>query len=213
MKWSASFLDAKCCTSGPGSRPRAASKRQPEAVARTEGRSPRVPAGRVAPTGRGSGSGTESAGAGARRGERYQRPRRRVGAKLQALLAMLALASPHPVSDDRLIEELWGEDQPANPANSLQAQVSQLRRLLGREVVARRSPGYALAVEPDAVDAHRLEVLVEQARRAAADGDHRGAAQHCRSALDLVRDLLPGDLPTTRSPGSGRSPRGGVPRR
>ena len=50
------------------------------------------------------------------------------GTKLQSLLAMLALAAPHPVSDDRLLEELWGDDQPAKPANALQALVSNLRR-------------------------------------------------------------------------------------
>ena len=59
------------------------------------------------------------------------------GVKLQSLLAMLALAAPHPVSDDRLLEELWGDDQPRNPANALQALVSTLRRLLGRDVVVR----------------------------------------------------------------------------
>ena len=37
------------------------------------------------------------------------------GVKLQALLALLALAVPHAVSNDRLIEELWGDDQPGQP--------------------------------------------------------------------------------------------------
>ncbi|HEX2577217.1 MAG TPA: BTAD domain-containing putative transcriptional regulator [Aquihabitans sp.] len=116
------------------------------------------------------------------------------GAKLQALLAMLALAVPNPVSDDRLIEELWGDDQPANPANSLQAQVSQLRRVLGREVVARRGPGYALRMDPLDVDAGHLDALVAQARAAAADGDHRGAAQRYRAALALVRGPILANL-------------------
>jgi DNA-binding SARP family transcriptional activator len=66
--------------------------------------------------------------------------------------------------------------------------------VLGRDVVARRGPGYALVVEPDAVDAHRLEHLIEQARAAADGGDHRGAAQHYRSALALVRGPILGDL-------------------
>ena len=60
------------------------------------------------------------------------------GVRLQSLVAMLALGVPHPVSDDRLVEGLWGEDQPANPANALQALVSQLRRLIGRTAVERR---------------------------------------------------------------------------
>ncbi|MET0577269.1 MAG: helix-turn-helix domain-containing protein, partial [Ilumatobacteraceae bacterium] len=55
------------------------------------------------------------------------------GVKLQSLLAMLALAVPHAVSDDRLLEELWGDDPPGNPANALQALVSSLRRVTGRD--------------------------------------------------------------------------------
>src|SRR4051812_9881188 len=60
------------------------------------------------------------------------------GSKLQALVALLALAAPHSVSDDRLIDELWGDASLANPANALQAQVSQLRRVLGRDAVTRQ---------------------------------------------------------------------------
>ncbi|HEV7720352.1 MAG TPA: AfsR/SARP family transcriptional regulator, partial [Iamia sp.] len=116
------------------------------------------------------------------------------GAKLQVLLATLALAAPHPVSDDRLIEEIWGDDQPANPANSLQAQVSQLRRLLGRDAVARRGAGYALDVTADQVDAHLLDDIATAAREASEAGDHRGAAQQLRRALDLVRGPVLGDL-------------------
>src|SRR5215207_9768794 len=86
------------------------------------------------------------------------------GLTLQSLLALLALAAPHTVSDDRLIEELWGDDQPGNPANALQALASHLRRLLGRDVVARQGPGYALRLEPDLIDTARLERLVQQAR-------------------------------------------------
>ena len=31
------------------------------------------------------------------------------GTKLQSVLALLALAAPHPVPDGRLVEELWGD--------------------------------------------------------------------------------------------------------
>ena len=82
------------------------------------------------------------------------------GVKLQSLLGLLALAVPHGVSDDRLLDELWGDDPPAKPANALQALVSHLRRLLGRETLVRHGNGYALRVEPQAVDALRLEQLV-----------------------------------------------------
>ena len=90
------------------------------------------------------------------------------GAKLKAIVALLALGSPHPVAAERLIDEVWDEDLPGNPANSLHAQISSLRRLLGRDAVERRGQGYLLAVGPDDVDAIRL--------RAARPGRSRGAA-------------------------------------
>ncbi len=116
------------------------------------------------------------------------------GVRLQSLLALLALAVPHPVSDDRLVEGLWGEDQPANPANAVQALVSQLRRLLGPAAVERRGSGYLLAVGPDAVDAKQLERLVQEGRDAASDGDHRRAEQSFRAAVALNRGPPLGQL-------------------
>ena len=116
------------------------------------------------------------------------------GAKLQALLALLALAAPRPVSDDRLIDELWGDDQPAKPANALQAQVSQLRRVLGRDAVVREGSGYALSVDAGGVDAAELERLVRDGRVAAGNGDHLGAAACFRGAVSLVRGPPLADL-------------------
>ena len=109
------------------------------------------------------------------------------GSKLQALVGLLALAVPHPVSADRLIDELWGDEQPANPANALQAQISQLRRLLGREKVLRRDVGYVLVAEAVDIDATRLEQLVRDGRTAAEGGDHVLAAAHFGDALALLR--------------------------
>jgi DNA-binding SARP family transcriptional activator len=109
------------------------------------------------------------------------------GTKLQALVAALAMAVPHPVAADTLIDAIWGEQGPANPANALQAQVSQLRRVLGADVVVRRGSGYALVVEPDDVDALRLERLVRDGREAAGRGDMSEAATTFAAALSLVR--------------------------
>jgi DNA-binding SARP family transcriptional activator len=128
------------------------------------------------------------------------------GAKLKAIVALLALGAPHPVSHERLIEEIWADDPPANPANALQAQISTLRRLLGRDAVERRGPGYVLAVGPDDVDTIRLERLIRAGREAAAngngsgdgdgngDGDPHASAQHFHSALALVRGPALDDL-------------------
>ncbi|MDA3647601.1 AfsR/SARP family transcriptional regulator [Saccharopolyspora indica] len=93
-------------------------------------------------------------------------------AKVRALLVAL-LAHDGPVSADRLVDDLWGAEPPGNPVNTLQTKVSQLRRAVGRELVAYRSAGYALVVDPEAVDAHRFRRLVAQARASAAPGARR----------------------------------------
>ncbi|MEU8010198.1 BTAD domain-containing putative transcriptional regulator [Micromonospora parva] len=82
------------------------------------------------------------------------------GTKVRALLADLLANRNQVVSADRLIEDLWGDDSPANPAGALQVRVSQLRKALNdaepgaRELVESRPPGYLLRA--DAVDADRF---------------------------------------------------------
>ena len=116
------------------------------------------------------------------------------GDKQQTLLAMLALAAPRSVSDDRLIDELWGDEPPRIAPNALQAQVSTLRRTLGRDTVRRASGGYLLAVDPADVDALRLEEVVRRGREAAAAGDQREAGRCFEEAVALVREAPVGEL-------------------
>ena len=78
----------------------------------------------------------------------------------RSALALLALNAGKVVSADRLIEELWGDLAPANPLNSVQSLISQLRRLLGSERIVTKPPGYLLDLDPDAIDALRFERLV-----------------------------------------------------
>src|SRR5919198_4921023 len=85
------------------------------------------------------------------------------GAKPRALLAALLLRANEVVSSERLIDELWGEEPPETAANTLQVYVSQLRKVLGREVLATQPPGYVLRVDPEAIDAVRFERLVARA--------------------------------------------------
>ena len=99
------------------------------------------------------------------------------GLKMQALLALLALSAPGPVTDDRLIDEIWGDERLSNPSNSLHSQVAMLRRAVGRDAVVRTGLGYTLAVDPDDVDATRFASLIERARGFARDGDVRSAAR------------------------------------
>ncbi|WP_207400981.1 AfsR/SARP family transcriptional regulator, partial [Actinomadura roseirufa] len=50
--------------------------------------------------------------------------------KVRALLANLLAHAGRVVPADRLVDDLWGAALPANPAATLQARVSQLRRAL-----------------------------------------------------------------------------------
>jgi predicted ATPase len=109
------------------------------------------------------------------------------GPKQRSLLAMLALQRGDPVSADRLMDALWGDDGPGNPANALQALVAQLRRALGSEAISTSEAGYALRVDPDDVDIFRFERLVLEARRAVERGDAAAASALLSEALALVR--------------------------
>ena len=89
------------------------------------------------------------------------------GPRERALLTALLLRPGEAVSTDRLIDLLWGDDAPGNAPNALQAVVTRMRKALGpqgRELLVTRTPGYALAVGHDQVDAARFERLITQAR-------------------------------------------------
>jgi predicted ATPase/DNA-binding SARP family transcriptional activator len=109
------------------------------------------------------------------------------GGKQRALLALLALSRGVPVSADRLIDQLWGEGQPAKPANALQAQIGQLRRTLGASSIITSDAGYALAVGPEDLDVVRFEQLVGRGRRLIADGDGALGSAALGEALGLRR--------------------------
>src|SRR6266508_6085138 len=107
-------------------------------------------------------------------------------AKERALLAVLLLRANEVVSRDRLIDELWGDARPETAAHALEVYVSKLRRALGHDVVETRAGGYALAVDPEAIDAIRFEGLFERGRAELAR-DTGAAADLLRDALELWR--------------------------
>ena len=82
----------------------------------------------------------------------------------RAILVALVLRRGHTVTADFLVDLLWGDALPRNPANALQIQVSYLRKTLGAaqpdgsSVLETRAGGYALLVQPEQVDAHRFEM-------------------------------------------------------
>ena len=80
------------------------------------------------------------------------------GPKPRQILAMLVAAHGAVVSTDRLEEELWGDNQPADPGAVLQSNISRLRKVLHPDAqIVSRPPGYALEIDPSAVDAWRFE--------------------------------------------------------
>src|SRR5215216_4118273 len=112
------------------------------------------------------------------------------GQRQLAVLALLAVHAGDVVSSERLITELWGESPPPTAATALQNAVSQLRKAIGPDAVETRSPGYRLGLERTAVDSHRFEQLVGEARKA--DPPRRAAL--LREALELWRGPALGDF-------------------
>lgn len=112
------------------------------------------------------------------------------GARLRALLVALALQPGLVVPKAALVDWIWGEQPPADAANSLQALVSRLRKLLPEGSLDGQPGGYRLTVRPGAVDAVRFEQLVEQAR----GGADTQRAPLLREAVDLWRGTIMQDV-------------------
>ncbi len=116
------------------------------------------------------------------------------GAKTKALLALLLLRANEVVPRDVLLEALWPE-RAASAGHSLDVQVSRLRKSFDPdELIFTRGGGYVLEVEPESVDAHRFERLLDEGKRANADGSHSDALGVLDDALSLWRGVALGDL-------------------
>ncbi|MEU6095337.1 BTAD domain-containing putative transcriptional regulator [Streptomyces sp. NPDC047079] len=117
------------------------------------------------------------------------------GARLRALLTVLALRAGRPVPVALLVDEVWDGDPPADATGALQALVGRLRRTLGADAVESADGGYRLAAAPDDVDLHRFERLAGEGLRALADGDPEKAAVVLDDALALWQGPSLADLP------------------
>ncbi|MDT7844781.1 BTAD domain-containing putative transcriptional regulator [Streptomyces justiciae] len=117
------------------------------------------------------------------------------GARLRALLTVLALRPGRTVTVGLLVAEVWGGDPPADAPAALQALVGRLRRALGADAVASVDGGYRLVAAPDDIDLHRFDRLTGEGTRALADGDATKAAGVLDDALALWRGPALADLP------------------
>ena len=117
------------------------------------------------------------------------------GRKPWALLARLLLDANRTVATDRLVDDLWGDDPPESAQKMVQIYVSQLRKVLPAGMLQTRPPGYAIEVEPGAIDAVRFERLRLEGAAAQAAGNAELAAERFRAALALWRGEPLGGLP------------------
>ncbi|MFF5482361.1 BTAD domain-containing putative transcriptional regulator [Streptomyces sp. NPDC012935] len=117
------------------------------------------------------------------------------GARLRALLTVLALHPSRTVPAGLLVDEVWVGDPPADAPGALQALVGRLRRALGADAIASTEGGYRLTTLPDDIDLHRFERLVGEGTRALADGDPGKAAGVLDDAIALWRGPALADLP------------------
>ena len=117
-----------------------------------------------------------------------------LGPRLQrTLLAILVVEAGHVVPVDRLIDLLWRDEPPTAAIASVQAYISQLRRVLepGRpprapaRVLVTQDPGYVIRVADDQVDALRFQMLTRRAHNDLASGQPAAAAAGLHEALAL----------------------------
>jgi predicted ATPase/DNA-binding SARP family transcriptional activator len=115
-------------------------------------------------------------------------------AKQRALLGVLLVNANQVVSADRLLEEVWGNQQPTGGAKTLQYHISKLRDVLepDRErgdqgVVVTEAGGYRLVVDAGQVDADHFETLGRKGARLLDVGDADLAHKRLVEALGLWR--------------------------
>ena len=94
-----------------------------------------------------------------------------LGGPLQrAVLAVLLVDPGRPVAADRIIDEVWGDGADDHARASLHTYISNLRRLLGTDRIARDANGYRLVLDAvDEIDAVAFEHDLARARRALLD--------------------------------------------
>ncbi|GAB3947488.1 BTAD domain-containing putative transcriptional regulator [Kribbella albertanoniae] len=116
--------------------------------------------------------------------------------KERVLLGMLALRVNTLVSKDAILAGLWEGDPPRSAPANLTSYVSNLRRLMQAGLVLETRPGgYLLTADADAIDLLSFERLVEQGRRAQAEGQHALAVERLTQAAGYWRGPVMDGLP------------------
>ena len=87
-----------------------------------------------------------------------------------------------PASTSQLVHALWGHTPPRSEGSALRTHAARLRSTLGSDALAAVDGGYAMRLEPDALDLSVVKLLAAQA------GELRAA--HPGRARELLNDAL-----------------------
>jgi DNA-binding SARP family transcriptional activator/tetratricopeptide (TPR) repeat protein len=107
--------------------------------------------------------------------------------KARTLLALLAAERGRLVPLDRVVDALWPDVPPTDPAANVATLVSRTRRLLGPDVLTSTGRAYGLTARgPWTVDLDEAATLLAEAAARAEAGEPVLAASAGRRALDLL---------------------------
>ncbi|MET8156980.1 BTAD domain-containing putative transcriptional regulator [Sphaerisporangium sp. NPDC005289] len=112
-------------------------------------------------------------------------PLRLGGPKQRAVLAALLLNANRVVAEERLFDHVWGDDPPPSVRGQLHVHISDLRKIIGRDAIVRRRPGYLLQMRPGELDLDAFDDAVAGAHAELAAGQADSAAHRLRAALAL----------------------------
>lgn len=105
--------------------------------------------------------------------------------KARTLLALVASARGRAVATDRIVEALWHDEPPADPAANVATLVSRLRRVVGPDLVVGLPGAYALG-GAWSLDLAEAEQWCAQAASRVAAGDHAVAETAAAAAQELL---------------------------
>ena len=106
--------------------------------------------------------------------------------KARTLLALLAAERGRLVPVDRIVDVLWPDGPPADPAANVSTLVSRSRRLLGDALTTAPGRAHGLVDGDWSVDLDEASALLDDAAGRRRSGEHGLAAAGSRRALDLL---------------------------
>jgi DNA-binding SARP family transcriptional activator/tetratricopeptide (TPR) repeat protein len=105
------------------------------------------------------------------------------------LLAVLAASPGRVVRAERLMDDLWPEQQPVSAEKTLQTHVVHLRRAMGPAAIIHRAAGYLLNLDLVSLDALELERLVTLAEQALQSDRYPDGWALLKNVANLIRGI------------------------